>query len=296
MNKFDKKIKEMAKAEHREVPECVRKAIDETLESLPESCCKIHSINYASRIISIAASFILVLFVIMPNVSPAYAEALHDVPVVGKLVQLVTIRNYRYSDGSYEMDIKVPEVQSENEAGAFINKDVNELTEALVSEFYKTVGVSQSEGYGAIYLDYNAVTDTPRWFTLKLSVSEVAADSHSYFKYYNVDREKGVIVELGDLFVSGDSMRVIADDIERQMSIRKAEDPEVIFWENESEFNSNPQILQSSHNFYWDKEGNLVIPFDKFEVGPGYIGTPEFVIEKNLIKDILKPEYSDIEG
>ena len=41
----------------------------------------------------------------------------------------------------------------------------------------------------------------------------------------------------------------------------------------------------------WDKDGNLVIVFDKYEVAPGGMGTPEFVIEKGSISDILKPEY-----
>lgn len=39
------------------------------------------------------------------------------------------------------------------------------------------------------------------------------------------------------------------------------------------------------------KDGNIVIVFDKYEVAPGSMGTPEFVIEKGSISDILKPEY-----
>ena len=296
MNKFDKKIKELAKAEHREVPQSVVKVIDDTLEDLPDSDGKAHRRNYVSKIVGIAACFVLVLFVVMPNVSPAYAEALEHVPVVGKLVELVTIRNYIYSDGNYEMDIKVPEVQNQNEAGEFINKDVNQLTEALVNQFYETLGASQSEGYGAIYLDYDAVTETPKWFTLKLTVTETAADSDSYFKFYNIDRVKGEIVELGDVFESQAGLNLVSSEIERQMKERMTVNPEQVFWMDEEEFTSNSPLLESEHNFYWNKDGNLVVPFDKYEVGPGYIGAPEFVIEKSIINDILKPEYREIVG
>ena len=296
MNKFDKKIKELAKAEHREVPQSVVKVIDDTLEDLPDSDGKAHRRNYVSKIVGIAACFVLVLFVVMPNVSPAYAEALEHVPVVGKLVELVTIRNYIYSDGNYEMDIKVPEVQNQNEAGEFINKDVNQLTEALVNQFYETLGASQSEGYGAIYLDYDAVTETPQWFTLKLTVTETAADSDSYFKFYNIDRVKGEIVELGDVFESQAGLNLVSSEIERQMKERMTVNPEQVFWMDEEEFTSNSPLLESEHNFYWNKDGNLVVPFDKYEVGPGYIGAPEFVIEKSIINDILKPEYREIVG
>lgn len=296
MSKFDKKIKEAAMAEHREVPQSVKKVIDDTLDSLPESSGKVHRLNYVSRIAGIAACFVLVLFVVIPNVSPAYAEALEGVPVIGKLIKLVTVRNYYYSDGNHEMNIKVPEIQDENEAGEFINKDVNAITEALVNEFYKTLGVSRNEGYGAIYLDYDAVTETPLWFTLKLSVTETAADSHSYFKFYNIDRVKGEIVDLGELFASEDSLGIVSEEIERQMKSKMAGNPELVFWTEGTEFKTNSQLLKSGHNYYWNKEGNLVIPFDKYEVGPGYMGAPEFEIEKNVIKNILKPEYREIIG
>ncbi len=41
-------------------------------------------------------------------------------------------------------------------------------------------------------------------------------------------------------------------------------------------------------------DGNLVIPFDKYEISPGYMGTPEFVIDKKIIKDTLKDEFKAI--
>ena len=65
---------------------------------------------------------------------------------------------------------------------------------------------------------------------------------------------------------------------------------EVVSVEN-AEIGQDFVTLDNKHNFYWDKDGNLVIVFDKYEVAPGSMGTPEFVIEKGPISDILKPEY-----
>ncbi|MBR7132114.1 MAG: DUF3298 domain-containing protein, partial [Clostridia bacterium] len=50
----------------------------------------------------------------------------------------------------------------------------------------------------------------------------------------------------------------------------------------------------ADHNFYWNENGDLVIIFDEYEVGPGSMGTPEFVIDRDVIKDILKSEFKDI--
>ena len=50
----------------------------------------------------------------------------------------------------------------------------------------------------------------------------------------------------------------------------------------------------ADHNFYWTDDGDLVIIFDKYEVGPGSMGTPEFTIEKEVIDKILKSDYKNL--
>ena len=37
-----------------------------------------------------------------------------------------------------------------------------------------------------------------------------------------------------------------------------------------------------------------IIPFDKYEVAPGAMGTPEFTIDKEIVKNIVKPEFEKI--
>ena len=38
----------------------------------------------------------------------------------------------------------------------------------------------------------------------------------------------------------------------------------------------------------------MVIIFDKYEIGPGSMGNPAFVIDRDVFKDILKSEFKDI--
>lgn len=44
---------------------------------------------------------------------------------------------------------------------------------------------------------------------------------------------------------------------------------------------------QAIKNYYINNEGNIVIAFDEYEVGPGCTGTPKFVISKDIVKNIL---------
>lgn len=41
-----------------------------------------------------------------------------------------------------------------------------------------------------------------------------------------------------------------------------------IYWVENAEIGQDFVTLDDKHNFYWDKDGNLVIVFDKYEVAP----------------------------
>ncbi len=81
MNNFDSHLKRCAKEDDYTVPESVSKQIDDTLASLPDnSNCRrrrvIRPFLYA------AACLMLVFLVVLPNCSPAYAQALENIPVI----------------------------------------------------------------------------------------------------------------------------------------------------------------------------------------------------------------------
>ena len=295
MNDFDKYIKSKAAKEQRDIPDFVKNRIEQTLADLPEKKPVIKQIRILPRIAAAAACFIFITLFLLPNVSVAYAQALEQIPVIGDLVQVVTIRNYFYADDKHEMGIDVPQIEGEDsEAVDYINKDVSELTTALVNQFYKDLEITGNNGYGSIHVDYEATTNTDRWFTLKLSVSETSASSNTYFKFYHIDKKQGKIVELGDLFNTDKFSDILVAEIKMQMQEQMAKDENISYWINNSGIGAEFATISADHNFYWNENGDLVIIFDKYEVGPGSMGTPEFVIDRDVIKDILKSEFKDI--
>lgn len=295
MNDFDKYIKSKAAQEQTEIPDSVKNRIEQTLADLPEKKPVIKQIRILPRIAAAAACFIFITLFLLPNVSVAYAQALEQIPVIGDIVQVVTIRNYFYADDKHEMDIDVPQIEGEDsEAVDYINKDVSELTTALVNQFYKDLEITGNNGYGSIHVDYEATMNTDRWFTLKLSVIETAASSNTYFEFYHIDKKQGKIVELGDLFNTDKFSDILVAEIKMQMQEQMANDENISYWINNSGIGEEFATVSADHNFYWNENGDLVIIFDEYEVGPGSMGTPEFVIDRDVIKDILKSEFKDI--
>lgn len=294
MNHFDRILKAKAAEEQSEIPASVKDKIEKTLADLPEKKAKPASVRVLPKAAAAAACFIFIVFFLFPNISVTYAHALEQLPVIGDLVRVVTIRNYFYADEYHELDVDVPQVDIENsEAFDLINKDIDELTDALVQQFYSDLAAIGDDGHGSVYADYQTVTDTERWFTLKIRVTEASGSSNTYFKYYHVNKQTGSIVRLGDLAADNRFYERIEQEIQKQMRTEMEQNSDLIYWTEDSVIGKDLRSVSPDHNFYWNKDGDLVIPFDKYEIAPGYMGTPEFTISKELPKDVMKSEFKD---
>ena len=294
MNDFDKYIKSEVAKEQTDIPDSVKNRIEQTLVDLPEKKPVKKQIRILPRIAASAACFVFIILFLLPNVSVTYAQALEQLPVIGDLVRVVTIRNYYYDDNHWKMDINIPQIESEDSKSVdYINKDVSELTTALINRFYEDLEINGNKGYGSLNVDYEVVTNTDSWFTLKLTVCQTAASSNTYFKFYHIDKNQGKIVELGDLFNTDKFSNCLVAEIKKQMQEQMANDENISYWINTSGIGEEFATVGAGHNFYWNENGDLVIIFDKYEVGPGSMGTPEFVIDKGVIRDILKSEFKD---
>lgn len=295
MNDFDKYIKSEVAKEQTDIPDSVKNRIEQTLVDLPEKKPVKKQIRILPRIAASAACFVFIILFLLPNVSVTYAQALEQLPVIGDLVRVVTIRNYYYDDNHWKMDINIPQIESEDSKSVdYINKDVSELTTALINRFYEDLEINGNKGYGSLNVDYEVVTNTDSWFTLKLTVCQTAASSNTYFKFYHIDKNQGKIVELGDLFNTDKFSDSLVAEIKKQMQEQMANDENISYWINTSGIGEEFATVSADHNFYWNENGDLVIIFDKYVVGPGSMGTPEFVIDKGVIRDILKSEFKDV--
>lgn len=291
MNNFDSHLKRCAKEDDYTVPESVSKQIDDTLASLPDnSNCRrrrvIRPFLYA------AACLMLVFLVVLPNCSPAYAQALENIPVISSIIEVVTIRNYTYSDDNYTLDIDVPHVTGQNgDAESFINKDIDEMTKLISDCFYKDIELADGKGHGTVLVDYEVVTNTDKWFTLKLRVYEVYGSGNTYYKYYHIDKNKGCIVELSDLAVDDSFYSKLKAEVQRQMKVEMNEDKDIKYWLEDDPFGVYYLEPGENSNFYWNDDGDLVIVFNKYDAAPGFMGTPEFTVKKSVLGDSLVPEY-----
>lgn len=240
----------------------------------------------------------VVISIILPNINADIAMAMGNIPVLGKYFQVVTFREYHYEDGNNSVDLLVPKIETEEGAteqekntAQSMNKSIEEYAQGFMKEFEENLK-SQGEGYQELQMDYEVVTDTQKWLTIKVNALQVQASGYQQAKFFHIDKTTGKEAVLSDLFVEGsDYIGVISQDIIRQMKEQMAGDEgKVYFFEGDDDDIDEDDFsrIKEEQNFYFNEAGELVIAFDEYEVAPGFMGTVEFVIPSQVISDILK--------
>lgn len=277
MKQFDENIKKDIKEEEINIPLNVLQKIEDTLENLPEKEVLLQNHSYSMKSGLLAACFALFFLVFMPNVSITYAQTVQNIPIIGDIVKVFTIRNEFYEDNKHELNVEIPKVEDEaNKAEAdIINKNVDELASMIIQRFYKDIELEKDK-YCSLYIDYEVITNDAAWFTLKLNISEVTGSSDSYAKYYHINRINGTYVKLKDI-LSNEQMELVKSYLIDTMKKEMEQDKSIVYFIDDS-----TEIIGEDSNFYFNKNRDLVIVYNKYDVTPGYMGCPEFIIPKYI--------------
>ena len=276
MDRFDEMLRERAKSEPFPLPEGYAGRVFAACAALEET--KKHSYRWTAW-----AAAVLALFIAVPNVSPAAAAAMADIPVLGAVVRVVTFRNYTYDDGYHSADVSVPELAG-GAAAQEVSDQVRAYTDRLIARFEETCEEELGkEGYHGLDVTSTVVTDTDEWFTLRVDAVEIQASGYEFSRFYHINKATDQVVTLKDLFrEDADYVTVLSDEVRRQMEERMAENTEASYFPEEF------TAIDPEQNFYFNTDGNLVLVFDEYTIAPGSMGMPEFTIPSDVYETLLK--------
>lgn len=232
-----------------------------------------------------AAAIILVSGI---NMSPAFANALSEVPLVGSLVKVLTIKEFKVDDGAAKADIKVPAIKNmENKTlEATLNNKYLEESKELYKSFTADMEKLKKNGGGHLGVDsgYVVKTDNDQILAVGRYVVNTVGSSSTSFKYDTVDKKNQLLIMLPSLFKDDSYINLISENIKEQMRQQMKADPSKVYWvDGKMSFNT----IANDQSFYINNEGKLVVSFNKYEVAPGSMGVLEFIIPTNVIADAL---------
>lgn len=288
MTRKDSVLRKALKKDMPQMPFQMSARFDDTVSAFKGPTAR-HSI--ALRVTRAAALLLLVVFFVLPNVSPTIAYAMQDIPILGDLIKVFTIYKVDESDDNHYQKVEIPHIEGaegENAAVDYINADVEELTSAVMAEYKATVA-EYPDSHTGLLIDYEVITNTSQWFTLRLMVFRDGGSSNVQYYFYHIDKQAGKLVELSDLFREDfDYQSLISEEIKAQMRQQHSDNPNMIYWVDENDgTNYVFEQIAPDQNFYFDTDGALVIVFGKYEVAPGYMGCPEFTIPSRVYAEGL---------
>lgn len=244
---------------------------------------------------SVAAA--IVLLTAWVNTSPVFAETLSKVPVVGSIVRVLTFKVFTVDEDNFQASIKVPEIQGlENkELQNSLNEKYLEENKRLYEEFVKDVGEVKALGGGHMGVDtgYQIKTDNDLILSLGRYYVNTAGSSSTTFQYDTIDKQKQILITLPSLFKDDSYIELISQNIKEQMLQQIQTEEGNIYWVEGGNSEGIPaseffNLIDRNQSFYITDTGKLIISFNKYEVAPGYMGTPEFEIPTEVIANILE--------
>ena len=213
----------------------VPEEMEQRIRRATEGSGKIHRFRIAAAVAAAA-----VVLVLLPNTGADVAYAMGNLPVVGRLFQAVTFRDYQFESDHYNADVEVPQIVvkdmaeertesttaetetagKENDMAAAETEEKETETAEESQGLQETVeqvnfdidqvtdrlieefkeSAQMEEGYGTLEIHHETVTDNEKYFTLKLSVFQAAASGAQSYRFYTIDKQSGQQVQLRDLF------------------------------------------------------------------------------------------------
>lgn len=261
------------------------------------------------RYTAAAAAALMVCMTVGVNSSEAFAREMGELPVIGALARVLTVRSWHGTDGDYEIDLEVPRIEAEAAQEAQtqpvqdftekINEEIEKIVDAYMEEaraefqeykkaFFETGGTQEewNDRKMDITVDYTVKYQKDNLLSLELVTAKgwVAASQERH--YYNLDLDREQALTLEDI-LGEDYVRICNESIDAQIreQVRTDEMKSYFGYGPDGEKDDEMGIegfttVSKDTKFYLNEEGNPVIVFDEYEIAPGYMGMPEFEIER----------------
>lgn len=237
----------------------------------------------------------LVIMIAGANINPSFAESLSKVPVVGNFIKIFTIREYTVSEEHFQAEIKAPAIQGlENkELENSLNQKYLAENEVLYEQFLSDMEEMKEigGGYAGVSSGYEVKTDNERIFSIARYTLKIQASGNESWRHDTIDKKNQILITLPSLFRDDSYIDGISSNIIEQMRAQMRGNSGAMYFIKGDDLLLGAEEgfdqITANQDFYINPEGKLVICFNEYEVAPGAMGAPEFVIPTEVITNIL---------
>ena len=283
--------------DHIVVPEELDAKLRNTLENTSIPKKKRTVVNF-SRWTAATAAALFLCFTVGLNTSESFAMGMSELPVIGSIAKVLTIRSYEIQNDNVTTTVEVPEIQievAEEEiilAITDVNAKIQELVDVFTAEKYAQIeegkttflesGGTEEEWQARdieVTVNYEIKHQSETMLSLLIDGWISWFNFEEFRKFYNIDLVTGKEMTLIDL-LGEDAYEYAEAEVVKQIHKMLEEDPNLCFWGiNDSEYMGDEFIgVTESTPFYINADGNIVISYNKYDIAPGAMGIMEFEI------------------
>lgn len=217
------------------------------------------------------------------NVSPTFAAAAADVPVLGGLFQVLTVRNYETVKDGIDYDVSVPEVEAGGALTEAVNAQIQERVDAHLAQaqadwdaykeaFLATGGTEEELGDREmdVIIDYEikAQTDTTVSFVVDFAEGWVASMQQRYC--YNLDIANDKDITLADV-LGEDWVNICNTAVQAYID----QDTSGLFFTPEQ---GGFTTVDDTTSFYMNEDGSVTLVFPEYAIAAGATGIVEIPV------------------
>ena len=228
-----------------------------------------------------AACFVVVLGGL--NLSPTFAAAAGDVPVLGGLFQILTVRSYDEVKDGIDYDVSVPEVEADGAVSEAVNAQIQERADALLAQaqadwdaykeaFFATGGTEEQWGDREmdVIIDYEikSQTDTTVSFVVDFAECWVSAQQQRYC--YNLDIANDKDITLADV-LGEDWVNICNAAVQAYID----QDTSGLFFTADK---GGFTTVDDTTSFYMNQDGSVTLVFPEYAIAAGAAGIVEIPV------------------
>lgn len=212
--------------------------------------------------------FLLFLLIIAPLF-------INSVDACENNAKLILLEEKHYETNGNIVTVKFPQIINvDDKIKVYINSLILKTIDTYLDEikgFDKNPGTAHKL---IVEIDFENYYSDDDIFSFSINSSQILADSHLQKKFFTINPATGEIYNV-EHFLGSDYQNIILTTVKKQIAENTKNNPNLIYFDEEV----NNLKISIDQPFYINKDNQVVVVFDQFQIAPGYMSLPSFIVK-----------------
>lgn len=206
-------------------------------------------------------------------IAPLCINAVHASEDNAKL-QLLKEKHYE-TEGTI-VTVKIPHVVNvkDDKVKKVINKLITQAIDDFTNEFKEFDKEPNTEHKLIADITFQNYYSDDKIISFSINATQIMADSYLQKKFYTVDLKTGEVYNI-EHFLGSDYQNIVKKSVQQQIAENKEKYPNLMYFDEAV----NNLKITNEQPFYINIDNQVVVVFNQFEIAPGYMSLPEFIIK-----------------